>query len=196
MFDISADLQDCDTCDSRSRLKVAAVISRWEITNLSMRMRLDTSRPKCHYKNPGALRDRVILSTCVWPFVYLRHITKDPSPNTNTEQNHERKFPTCSLKATLRVHTVQLTTPVSYGQKGRRASSSPRWGTAPSLTGLPGIGSIPHSLSLPCVFPLLEKFAKWKEDHGQCSARDENLISPRMLLTWRITGPKGTTRRI
>lgn len=92
IFDRSADLQDNDTCSSRSRLKVAAVKSPREITNLSMRMRLDTSWPKGHYKNPGALWDGVILASCVWPFVYQRHITRDPLLNTNTEQNHERKF--------------------------------------------------------------------------------------------------------
>lgn len=41
--------------------------------------------------------------------------------------------------------------------------------------------------------PLLQKFAKWKDDHGQRSARDENLISPRILLT---CGSTGSTRII
>ena len=154
MFETSADLQDCHTCDSRSRLKMTAVISHWEINNLGTRMRLDTSWPKGYHKNPRALWDKVTLSTCIWPLVYLRCITRDPPPNTNTEQNRERKFPTSSLKATARVHPVQLTTWVSYGKKDRRASSSPCWGTALSGTELPGIGSISHSFSLPCVFPL------------------------------------------
>lgn len=136
------------TCDSRSRLKVAAVISHWEVTSIITRRRLDTSWTKDHYKNPeqhwGSIKSSWLLGSAM----------------------------------------------------GRRASSSPRWGTPPSLTGLHGLGSVSRSLSLPCVFPLLQKFAKWKEDYRQCSASDENPISPRMLLTWRSTGPKGTTRRI
>ena len=167
MFEISADLQDCDTCDSRSRLKVVAAIPHWEINHLSTRMSLDTSWPKGHYKTPEALLDRIILSTCVWPFVYhLRHITRDSAPNTKTEQNRQREFPPWCPKAILMVHPVQLTTRVSYGQKGRRASSSPRWGMAPSLTGLPGIGSISHSLSLPLCFPCCRSLPSRRKTTG------------------------------
>lgn len=139
-----------NTCDLRSRLKVAAVISHWEVKNLSMRMRQDTSQPKGRYKNPEALWDRVILSTCVWPFVYLRPIRKDLSPHTNTEQNRERS-PTCSLKAipsppSPANHSGQLW---AEGQESFLLTSL---GTSPPSSGLTGIGSISHSWSLLVCF--------------------------------------------
>lgn len=96
------------TCDSRSRLKVAAVISHWEVTSLITRRRLDTSWTKDHYKNPeqhwGSIKSSWLLGSAM----------------------------------------------------GRRASSSPRWGTPPSLTGLPGLGSVSHSVSPLCVSPAAE----------------------------------------
>lgn len=91
----------------KSSLKLAAIIPQWEINSLSVRIRLDASWSKGHKKNPAALWNRVVLETYLWPFVYLRRITRDLSLNTNAEPNCERKFSTCTLKATLRTHETR-----------------------------------------------------------------------------------------
>lgn len=126
-------------------------------------MRLDTSRPKSCYKNSGALYNRVILSIYVWPFVYLRHIARPI-----TKHKHWTK-PWKKISHLIPQGNTQVL-PSPAGHLAQMWSEGQEGFLLPSL----GNSAIFNRAAwnrfsfLLFVYPLLQKFAKWNEDHRQC----------------------------